>query len=120
MSKSLQLLIGLSLIAAGTSIMVYGVQGALSVLPEIISNLENKQACLELYEELASSPDIWNIVNNIKLAQTNLEAAKSLSNLSGLGEIQSQTLVKYCVYKNIPSLGGIDLHMSNVTLNPNT
>ena len=50
-------------------------------------------------------------LNKITLSSHNFDAAKKLSELSGLDLIQSTTLVKYCLYKQMDSLVGIKFEM---------
>lgn len=69
------------------------------------------EVCIDLYIQLLLTPDLLTILDKIPLSSHNFEAAKKLSVLSGLDLVQATVLVKYCLYKQMNSLAGIQFEM---------
>ena len=101
----------LLLCIVGVSLTIDGAQGALNALPEALDQIQKVEVCIHLYQQLLLTPDILISLDKITLSSHNLDAVKKLSELSGLDLIQSTTLVKYCLYKQMDSLAGIKFEM---------
>ena len=101
----------LLLCVVGASLSINGAQGALNALPEALDQIQRVEVCIYLYDQLLLTPDVLTNLDKITLSSHNLDAVKKLSELSGLDLIQSTTLVKYCLYKQMDSLAGIKFEM---------